>query len=419
MTTTTGFGRRGAADKIDTVMHRAGFGEVPAPTRARTAAAADPVGIETSLEAHDVGVEAILGRVPVLTVGIILLLTAIFLLQKQVAFDLGEHGRMSYESLLALGAASRDLVFGQGQIWRIVTAPMLHSDSHHLLGNAFALLMVGVGLEVVIGRGWYAAIYVAAAFTGEIASLASNPGHIVGVGASGAITGVVGAAFVMSFSWRADEELRRKMRRAALFFGVPAILPLAFGASGGTDYWAHFGGAVGGGLVALALMTVWSGGRLRPPGAELAGRLAAASLVLPVVAALFAALQFDTHAARAAEMIPQKQMPTRIEDMVTRAADLTVRYPKDPRAHLLLGVGHLYGSRLSAAEFEFRIVLAKTPDDPTSVFRPSRIFAQAFLAIAVASQNRLVEARQIAGPVCKAKDAGPGGLVLQAAKLCG
>jgi rhomboid protease GluP len=95
-------------------------------------------------------------------------------------------------------------------------------------------------------------------------SMIGNPSYVTTVGASGAITGLIAAAFVMSFHSRTDSEDAAKMRRRALFFGVPALLPLFLGVQGHTDYHAHLGGTLVGAAVALALAFAWDGTSFRP-----------------------------------------------------------------------------------------------------------------------------------------------------------
>src|SRR6202035_3620020 len=100
--------------------------------------------------------------------------------------------------------------------------------------------------------------------------LYGNMPGLPSVGASGAITGLVGALFVMSFNPYAETEQQHAMRKTALRFGVPALLPLAFGASGHVDYFAHAGGAIAGGALGMVICAVWSDGH-RPDFAPPAG----------------------------------------------------------------------------------------------------------------------------------------------------
>ena len=127
-------------------------------------------------------------RIPWVALGMIVLFTVIFLAERAFSF---EHGvsAMSWRSTVALGGADRDLVLGQGQVWRISTAPLLHGSVEHLAGNAAVLAFAGFGLERLIGRAWFAAIFAFGAIAGAVFSVAANPPWAVSVGASGGMHG--------------------------------------------------------------------------------------------------------------------------------------------------------------------------------------------------------------------------------------
>jgi len=89
-------------------------------------------------------------------------------------------GSISYESI-------------DGEWWRFLTCVFLHAGPFHLLFNVVALKQIGPEVEELFGRGRMLFFF---AITGIIASLGSslsgNPG--VGIGASGAIMGMIGVA---------------------------------------------------------------------------------------------------------------------------------------------------------------------------------------------------------------------------------
>src|ERR1700722_19247363 len=200
----------------------------------------------------------LLADLPYLTVGLIAFLVLIFWMETRFAFDIGKGENLSVQSLIAFGAVSRDLVIGSGQWWRVGLAPLLHASASHIIGNSVALFFVGLRLEPMIGRGWFILIFVASALGGVVGSLCGNLPGLPSVGASGAIPGLVAALFVMSFNPYADDDQQRRMRKTALRFGVPALLPLAFGASGHVDYFAHAGGAIAGGALGMVICAIWS-----------------------------------------------------------------------------------------------------------------------------------------------------------------
>jgi len=387
------FGRRGAAPRFASPVAR------PA-----TAAAVpiEPDREPSAVDIHEmIGGRSLLADIPLLTAGMILFLLIVFTVERRLAFDVGRDGTLSLQSLLAFGGISRDLVVGSGQWWRVGLAPILHLSTMHLVGNCVALFFVGWRLEPMIGRGWFALIFVVSALGGVAGSLYGNPPALASVGASGAITGLIGALFVVSFHHRADPDEQRAMRRTSLRFGVPALLPLFFSTSGHVDYFAHAGGAIAGGATALALAAMWSAGRPRPDFDRLVGAAAAAGLALSMACAGFTPRHYAEYRAEAAQFIPSAQMPTTLDAGATRSADLVDRYPKDPRAHLLRAVYFAEHAQFHDAEDQLRITLSMTASGAT--FRPIRDQTQAILALVLAQQGRHSEAKELAADACRTK----------------
>ncbi|HEY2321745.1 MAG TPA: rhomboid family intramembrane serine protease, partial [Thermoanaerobaculia bacterium] len=94
--------------------------------------------------------------------------------------------------LVALGAIVPRMMVS-GQYWRAVTAMFLHANWLHWAANTWALLQLGALYEVMFGSRRFAAIYFA---TGIVASISSSLFSMgIGVGASGAIFGILGAFF--------------------------------------------------------------------------------------------------------------------------------------------------------------------------------------------------------------------------------
>ena len=76
----------------------------------------------------------------------------------------------------------------------LLTSLFLHGDFWHLLGNMWFLLVFGRNVECSLGHGRYILFYLVAGALAGLAQTASEPGSIVPcVGASGAISGVMGA----------------------------------------------------------------------------------------------------------------------------------------------------------------------------------------------------------------------------------
>ena len=153
-----------------------------------------------------------------------------------------------------------------GQYWRLLTAAFLHGGIVHLLVNSYSLFVLGSLTEPVLGRARFLATFLVSAVTGSLASWAFN--SAIGVGASGAIFGLLGTALYLS--WRGTTA--RIPPTALRSLGMWTVYNLVFGFVTPTiDNAAHLGGLTGGILCAvllrgqavpLVLSAVLSGGLL-------------------------------------------------------------------------------------------------------------------------------------------------------------
>jgi membrane associated rhomboid family serine protease len=362
------------------------------------------------------GEKDLLADVAFLTGGLIVFLVLIFAVENRAAFDIGKGGILSLRSLIAFGATSRDMVVGAGEWWRVGLAPVLHSSASHLLGNCVALFFVGIRLEPTIGRGWFALIFVVSALGGVAGSLYGNPPGVPSVGASGAITGLMGALLTVSFNPYGDAEHQRVMRKTALIFGIPALAPLAFGASGHVDYFAHAGGALAGGALGLALAAVWSADSDRPRFGRNAAIASLVGLLISILCVGVAVSRYTTYAADARQFMRASDMPDTFKAGAERAADLVARYPKDPRAHLMRAVYYVGAQQFSEAEEELRAAMALASGDPAGDL--VRTQAQSILALVVLDRGRGAEAKSLAVDGCRVKSQDAIRRALAKAKLC-
>jgi rhomboid protease GluP len=104
------------------------------------------------------------------------------------------------QRLADLGAIVPGLV-QQGALWRLVTAMFLHGGWLHWAANSWALYQLGTLYEVLFGTKRLALVY----FVSGLCASTASALHIntVGVGASGAIFGILGA-FIFSV-WRSPQ----------------------------------------------------------------------------------------------------------------------------------------------------------------------------------------------------------------------
>lgn len=142
-----------------------------------------------------------------------------------------------------------------GEYWRLFTPLFLHGGVIHVLFNAYALLQIGPLIEEEFGAARMWSLYLIAGLCGGLTSHIVRPilsgGHVPYVGASGAIFGLVGAAFV--FGWRRGGVYGAQLRRLAVQWTVYALI---YGfVLRGIDNYAHMGGLLGGAAMAF-LMTL-------------------------------------------------------------------------------------------------------------------------------------------------------------------
>lgn len=82
------------------------------------------------------------------------------------------------------------------ELWRLFTSMFLHADIIHLFSNMVALLIFGIAVENNFKRFQFIIIYFISGFIGNLFTLILLPPNIISLGASGAIFGLIGAAFV-------------------------------------------------------------------------------------------------------------------------------------------------------------------------------------------------------------------------------
>ena len=132
----------------------------------------------------------------------------------------------------------------------LFTSMFIHANIAHIAFNLFALVYLGGYAERAIGIPRYILVYfmsgiVAALFHGVIASHILNNGDVVLIGASGAISGVLGIAAV-SGNTRAYYWLALQIVFAVI--GSVSALPIAFT--------AHVGGFIAGVLITKGLVKI-------------------------------------------------------------------------------------------------------------------------------------------------------------------
>lgn len=148
---------------------------------------------------------------------------------------------------LELGATYDLLTLGP-QPWRLVTYTMLHGGIIHLVFNAIALYQVGPLVEQRFGTSRFLLGWLIGGIGGALAAaLISAPGFVVG--ASGSVFGILGMAALQGH--REGTTQGRLLRNEMIkWMAITTIVGLGIGR---VSHSGHFGGLVGGLVIALIL----------------------------------------------------------------------------------------------------------------------------------------------------------------------
>lgn len=206
-------------------------------------------------------------RAPVMTALLIAACLAVFVYQVVLLLD-NEARFTSWITARALVPARFVSDWAEPAQWGTVLSSMfLHGGVAHLLGNCWYLWVFGNNVEDRLGFLGFALFYVVTGGAAALAQIAVDPGSGVPmVGASGAISGVLGAylvfyprAWVISLvPWVVPILPIPAAVFLVLWFlmqayaGVGSLLAGATGA-GGVAWWAHAGGFAAGFGLALLL----------------------------------------------------------------------------------------------------------------------------------------------------------------------
>jgi membrane associated rhomboid family serine protease len=143
----------------------------------------------------------------------------------------------------------------------IFTSMFLHGGLAHLVGNMWFLFIFGDNVEDAFGHWVYIAFYLLAGIAATFAHFALNIGSMIpAVGASGAISGVLGAYLVLyphAGVYVSGGYGQRGLVSAKVMLGVWFLFQLISGTMGlfstegsGIAFFAHIGGFIFGALFA-------------------------------------------------------------------------------------------------------------------------------------------------------------------------
>ena len=156
---------------------------------------------------------------------------------------------------LVLSGANIASAVVDGEVWRLVTANLLHGSLIHLAMNMVSMLSVGAVIERWLGRWSIALALVVTGVGGQLAStlvglLKTTPHASVGI--SGAIFGLMGVLLVSSVRFRRSSI--GGVRVPLEGWAILVVANLAISLIPVVDVVAHAGGAVAGVLVGLLVV---------------------------------------------------------------------------------------------------------------------------------------------------------------------
>jgi len=164
--------------------------------------------------------------------------------------------RDKFEQLRARSVISR-YAFNPSQPTAITffTSLFLHADTGHLVGNIVMLILLGLGIEILLGRSLFLLGYLASGLCANALSLLiDGDKFIYSLGASGAIAGVMGMAIVIYglrkinffyfLIFYFDVVKARAIWLLPIYILAQAIIEFAFETN--TNIAAHIGGFLGG-----------------------------------------------------------------------------------------------------------------------------------------------------------------------------
>lgn len=193
-------------------------------------------------------------------------------------------GNVHEGTRIYLGGAFFYTVSGTPHWTTLITHMFMHGSWFHLIGNLWFLWVFGDNVEDVMGRFRFVAFYILCGLAAAGAQMYSSPSSTVPmIGASGAISGVMGAYAVLYPRVGVHVLvflgifLQRMIFPAWLMLGYWFLLqlvgavPTLSGSSGGIAFWAHIGGFAAGVILVFlfadrkklnahrALMRKWRG----------------------------------------------------------------------------------------------------------------------------------------------------------------
>lgn len=296
---------------------------------------------------------------PLLIVLIIIINIAVFL------WEIATGALVSLNSVVAAGALYRENVLA-GEWWRLISAAFLHGSLDHILGNTLFMYILGMAAEHAFGLVNTGLVYLAAAVSGSLLSLAMAPGP--SIGASGAVFGLLGALIAVFYRNR-DRYHLRDGGVGAFVAGLAGLAALDIFLGYSVPYidnWCHLGGFLGGAAAGLCL-------RPAPAGEPEPVTPATKALTAGTVALFCAYLLFRVGYLAAVEATVYFTL-NNTPAAVAAADEAIDRDPGNAYAYFLRGVGYLAEREYNDALVDLKHYLDSDPANDKALYIVGQIY---------------------------------------------
>lgn len=163
-----------------------------------------------------------------------------------VFYQSGFSTELTVDTLITFGA-KYNMKIADGEYFRLITSMFLHANLMHIVFNSLALRALGRDAEIFFGKAKFLIIYFVSGLIGALGSFMFNDS--IGVGASGAIFGLLGANLYLL---TLNPTLYKKIygNDMLVLLGINLVYGLM---NSSIDNVAHLTGMIGGYLSAWAV----------------------------------------------------------------------------------------------------------------------------------------------------------------------
>jgi membrane associated rhomboid family serine protease len=201
---------------------------------------------------------------PYVTIALIAANVTVFLYQLSLGPDVAQRFVYAFAAIPAVIVGTRELPAGIAALppaMTMITSMFLHGGIMHLGGNMLYLWIFGNNIEEAMGHARYLVFYVVCGILASAAHVLSNLGSTIpSLGASGAISGVLGAYLLLYPRAQVLTLIplglftRVMYIPAGFALGIWFVMQLLSSSMSGTEgggvaWWAHIGGFVAGMLL--------------------------------------------------------------------------------------------------------------------------------------------------------------------------